>query len=541
MQIVLQATAGPHQGKKIIVRDGHVATFGRTERADYDFPRDEQMSGLHFSLECRASGCRLRDLQSANGTFLNGSPVQESAVQPSDVIRAGKTSFLVQIEAAIEEADPIPDYLKGIVPRGARLTGLSGNPAESPSVPQTEFLRPNAEPASMQMSFAEEGECRPEAPRLEPQAEPASLPPPPPPPLPQPASGHPAPPAPAVPAAELSPSLSGAMRLVIEVIGGPHAGARMSLRAGDSLSVGRTDRADFVLASDLGLSSLHFGIRSVQGGFEISDLGSTNGTKVNGEIVAATLLRDGDEIDTGRSRFKARLEGVLAAPTESLPQVAAVSLHEGLRDPDPRVRREALMAAVWTRQSWLLAHCRRLAEAPTAENWDAILMLAVLATPAELSRIESIARAASLGPRRFQAVGAFGHPALVPLLLQAMTSDDPATAATAGVAFHKITGCEVASGRRAQVQPKEGQAVDEFERQFLEEVKLPDVSRATAHWNQVQGKLSASERVCRGFDLGEIVADEVFAELDMESRWEVRIRGRYYGTWHGSLRELNQV
>ena len=536
MQIVLQVTAGPHQGKKVIVSDGQVATFGRTERADYDFPRDEQMSGLHFSLECRPAGCRLRDLQSANGTFLNGSPIQESAVQPTDVIRAGMTSFLVQIEAAVEEAEPIPDYLKGIVPRGARITGLSGNPAESPSAPRTEFLRPDTEPASMQTSFVDEGAYQLEAQRLEPQAEPASFLPPP-----QPAGGHPAPPSPAVPAAELSPSLSGSMRLVIEVFGGPHAGARMSLRAGDSLSVGRTDRADFVLARDLGLSGLHFGIRSVPGGFEVSDLGSTNGTKVNGEIVAATLLRDGDEIDTGQSRFKVQLEGVVAAPTESVRQVAAVSLHEGLRDPDPRVRHEALLAAVWTRQSWLLAHCRRQAEAPTAENWDAVLMLAILGTPAELSRIEAIAGAASLGPRRFRAVGAFGHPALVPMLLQAMTSDDPATAAAAAAAFHKITGCDVTSGRRVQVQPKDGQAVDDFERQFLEEVKLPDVSRATAHWKQAQGKFSSSERICRGFELGEVVSDEVFAELDMESRWEVRLHGRYYGTWQGSLRELNQV
>ena len=85
-----------------------------------------------------------------------------------------------------------------------------------------------------------------------------------------------------------------------------------------------------------------------------------------------------------------------------------------------------------------------------------------------------------------------------------------------------------------QVQPKEGQPIDEFESNFLEEVMLPDISRATVHWNQVQGKFSACKRICRGFDLSEVVSDEVFAELDMESRWEVRLRGRLYGTWLAS-------
>ncbi len=237
------------------------------------------------------------------------------------------------------------------------------------------------------------------------------------------------------------------MQVVLEATSGPHQGKKIFVLAGQAATFGRTERADYAFPRDEQMSGLHFAIRSAQGGFEISDQGSTNCTKVNGEVVAAILLRDGDEIEAGQSRFKARLENVVAAPSESPPQVEAVSLHLGLRDPDPRVRREALLAAVWTRQSWLLAHCRRLANAPApenwaTENWDAVHMLAVLGTPAELSCIEAIARAASLGPRRFQAAGAFGHPALVPMLLQAMTSDDPATAAAAGAAFHKMTGCE---------------------------------------------------------------------------------------------------
>ncbi len=396
MQLLLEATSGPHQGKKIVIRAGQIATFGRTDRADYAFPGDEQMSGLHFSLECRPEGCQVRDLQSANGTFVNGNRIQDAAIQHSDVIKAGKSSFLVHIEAAVTKAEPIPDYLKGIVPPGARRTGFSQDWLKPAPLPQADIARTDFESAKIQPSFPAERTYT--APRLDIQpVRPSFLPP--------------SPPLLAVPAPDLSRSVVGPMRLVVEAVEGPHRGTRFSLRAGDSLSVGRTDRADFVLARDSGLSSLHFAIRSTPAGFELSDLGSTNGTLLNGEAVAATLLSDGDDIRAGQSRFKVRLEGAVAAPSGALPQDEGASLHEGLRDPDPIVRREALLAAVWTRQGWLPAFCRKLTEAPTAENWDAILMLAVLGKPAELSRIADASRADALGPRRLLLCGTFGHPA----------------------------------------------------------------------------------------------------------------------------------
>ncbi len=114
-----------------------------------------------------------------------------------------------------------------------------------------------------------------------------------------------------------------------------------------------------------------------------------------------------------------------------------------------------------------------------------------------------------------------------------MAGADAALAAVAGLAYAKIAGVDVASPRRAEVVLEEGGP--------LSDLSLPDVQKAIAHWKQVQSKFSASTRVCRGFDLSEQVSDVVFAELDMESRWEARLRGRYYGTWQGSLRDLEAV
>ncbi|MGO9109804.1 MAG: hypothetical protein ACLP9L_11280 [Thermoguttaceae bacterium] len=64
-----------------------------------------------------------------------------------------------------------------------------------------------------------------------------------------------------------------------------------------------------------------------------------------------------------------------------------------------------MFAAVWTGQPWLLGHCRKQAESPTAENWEAVLMLAVLGKPGKLLRIDAVGRAEVLGPRRFLAWG----------------------------------------------------------------------------------------------------------------------------------------
>ena len=41
-----------------------------------------------------------------------------------------------------------------------------------------------------------------------------------------------------------------------------------------------------MLLTDTGVSRKHVGIRRVDGGFELADLGSTNGVYVNGEKVA---------------------------------------------------------------------------------------------------------------------------------------------------------------------------------------------------------------------------------------------------------------
>jgi hypothetical protein len=57
------------------------------------------MSSLHFALETENETCLLRDLQSTNGTQLNGRPLTSPvALHTGDTIQAGDTTFTVDIE-----------------------------------------------------------------------------------------------------------------------------------------------------------------------------------------------------------------------------------------------------------------------------------------------------------------------------------------------------------------------------------------------------------------------------------------------------------
>jgi uncharacterized protein (TIGR02270 family) len=216
----------------------------------------------------------------------------------------------------------------------------------------------------------------------------------------------------------------------------------------------------------------------------------------------------------------------------------AATYRVALSDEDPGVRREAMLAAAWTRQPWLLEHCRALGCRPSPDSWDALRLLAILGQPQDLPTVLAIGQADWLGPRRLPVLGAYGHPAVVEALLTQVDSPEPRTATAAGAAFTKLTGCDIDSDRRVQLPPEDGSEPDEFQKEFLDEVRLPDPERARAHWQNVKGSTYRGTRWCRGFDLSRGAPGDILAQLDLESRWETCLRGKWEGTWPGSPVEL---
>ncbi len=97
------------------------------------------------------------------------------------------------------------------------------------------------------------------------------------------------------------------MKCVLKITEGPAAEQSITVVPGDTITVGRSERAAFVIAGDALLSSLHFSIKCDDEECFLQDLGSTNKTFVNGEVVSKRTLAAGDVIQCGASVFHVSL------------------------------------------------------------------------------------------------------------------------------------------------------------------------------------------------------------------------------------------
>ena len=82
---------------------------------------------------------------------------------------------------------------------------------------------------------------------------------------------------------------------------GPNAGSRFLLNT-DQVSAGRHQDSDIFL-DDISVSRRHATFTRTPDGIVLTDRGSLNGTYVNRDLVDATLLRHGDEVQIGKFRL----------------------------------------------------------------------------------------------------------------------------------------------------------------------------------------------------------------------------------------------
>ncbi len=122
MRIEISIIAGPAKGQHFIFEKPDRFLFGRALDARVSLPNDPYVSRQHFLLEVSPPECKVTDLDSKNGTFVNGvryggrkpadkgvkqAPphVQDVALRDGDKITVGDTEMLVMIATSAPPAE----------------------------------------------------------------------------------------------------------------------------------------------------------------------------------------------------------------------------------------------------------------------------------------------------------------------------------------------------------------------------------------------------------------------------------------------------
>lgn len=110
------------------------------------------------------------------------------------------------------------------------------------------------------------------------------------------------------------PKVSSPQKLVLRFISGKYQGAEFPLADSPEIIVGRSSDVDMVLIEDM-VSRRHARLECMDD-ISIEDLGSTNGTFVNGERIKRAKLQEGDRVLIGTSILKVVLaDSVALAPS----------------------------------------------------------------------------------------------------------------------------------------------------------------------------------------------------------------------------------
>ncbi len=107
MAPVLTIVSGPQAGRRVDLSTERAVRVGRTAKSECMIAEDSYMSGMHFEV-CYSGGKWVaRDLNSSNGTFLNGQRITEAAILPGDALTAGQSTFAIDFNAVTDTATTV--------------------------------------------------------------------------------------------------------------------------------------------------------------------------------------------------------------------------------------------------------------------------------------------------------------------------------------------------------------------------------------------------------------------------------------------------
>lgn len=108
------------------------------------------------------------------------------------------------------------------------------------------------------------------------------------------------------------------MRVSLRVIAGPHTGRVFTFDQHDTFLIGRSESAHFCLPEDRYFSRHHCILEIAPPQCFLRDLGSLNGTFVNGQRTESIYLKSGDRIQGGETVIEVEVSSDVPSPIRSL-------------------------------------------------------------------------------------------------------------------------------------------------------------------------------------------------------------------------------
>jgi signal transduction histidine kinase/pSer/pThr/pTyr-binding forkhead associated (FHA) protein len=109
---ILKGLNHDHEGRLFEVKEQLMV--GRSRKCDVLLD-DGLVSRAHAVFELRAEGLWIKDLESRNGTFLNHERVAEALLRPQDIVKIGRSEFLLLApeEAPLTHLEVVDDSVRG--------------------------------------------------------------------------------------------------------------------------------------------------------------------------------------------------------------------------------------------------------------------------------------------------------------------------------------------------------------------------------------------------------------------------------------------
>ena len=94
-------------------------TVGRVEDNAFQIP-DPSVSSRHCEIILRGQEVVIRDLNSTNGTFINGQQITEATLKPSQILRLGQIEVRLEGDQTTAQAKRTLDHTQ-VVPQGIKF------------------------------------------------------------------------------------------------------------------------------------------------------------------------------------------------------------------------------------------------------------------------------------------------------------------------------------------------------------------------------------------------------------------------------------